>query len=81
MTVLNHAGPHASHSDTKLGLRWHKLLSDVLKPSDKPKKTEEELAAGDLVQSLQKEFGVELVDCDFPLYGYVYNKEETAPNI
>lgn len=76
---LKEEGPHAEHNDGTLGKRWHALLgSDVL---SKKKVKGEKLAAKELVQSLQEQFGVKLLDCNFPLYGYVYNKEETAPNI
>ena len=72
-------GPHADHNDSKLGVRWHGLLnSDVF---SKKEKKGEELAAKELVLSLQEQFDVKLLDFDFPLYGYVYNKEEKAPNI
>lgn len=85
MTSLKHAGPHAKHNDSRLGLRWHKRLSDVLKKSTKRYKSvkcKKELAAArELVQSLQEQFGVELVDCDFPLYGYVYNREKMVPDV
>ena len=76
---LQEAGPYAVHNDSTLGMHWHGLLnSDVF--SEKEKKGEE-LAAEQLVLSLQEQFDVKLLDFDFPLYGYVYNKEEKAPNI
>ena len=76
---LQEAGPHADHNDSTLGVCWHGLLnSDVF---SKKEKTGEELAAEELVFSLQKQFGVKLLYFDFPLYGYVYNKGEKAPNI
>ena len=66
--------------DNVLGIYWHKLLSSNLKGKGTGEKKDDELA-NCLLQWLQQQFGITLFDCDFPLFGYVYNKEETAPNV
>ena len=66
--------------DNTLGLYWHKLLSSRLAKKKIEEKADEKLA-DELFKTIKEKFDIKLFECDFPLYGYVYDKEEAAPKV
>lgn len=73
--TLEEAGKCGPPYDNVLGNYWHKFLSNRIKG----KEIEEEKdarVADSLFQKVKSEFGIVLLDSEFPLHCYIYDGEE-----
>lgn len=77
---LEAAGPEGPPFGNVLGHEWHKLLKDKIKGKKIDKKSYDK-AVDSLFQQLRSTYGIELLDSDFPLYGYMYSKDELSPEV
>ena len=83
VTSLQQEASKKSHGPpfgNTLGMYWHKILSDKLNQRAIEEKADD-ILAGQLIHKLEKQCNITLLEPDFPLYGYVYNKTETAPKV
>ncbi|KAJ7331251.1 hypothetical protein OS493_020035 [Desmophyllum pertusum] len=67
--TLEEAGKCGPPYDNVLGNYWHKFLRDRIKGNE----IEEKKVADSLFREVKSEFGIELLDSDFPLYGYMHH--------
>ena len=71
---LNEAGPHGPPYGTELGNQWHKFLSDRIKGITIEEADEK--VADEIFDTLRKFGGMELLESNFPLYGYMCSEEQ-----
>ena len=83
LTILEQEGSKKSHGPPygdALGRYWHEILKKKLK-QEKIEEEADDLLAGQLIDKLKEQFNITLFEPEFQLYGYVYNKTETAPKV
>lgn len=79
---LRVAGPAGPPYDNVLGNKWHKLLKDSIRGEKTTKySADEKKAAASLIKTLKDEMGIELLESDFHLYGYMNCKGELSPEV
>lgn len=83
LTILEQEGSKKSHGPPygdALGRYWHEILKKKLH-QEKIKEGADDIFAGQLIDKLKEQFNITLFEPEFQLYGYVYNKTETAPKV
>ena len=83
VTSLQQKGSKKSHGPpygNTLGIYWHKILSDKLNQKAIEEKADD-ILAGQLIHKLKEQCNITLLEPDFPLYGYVYNKTDSAQSL
>ena len=83
LTILEQEGSKKSHGPPygdALGRYWHEILKKKLH-QEKIKEGADDILAGQLIDKLKEQFNITLFEPEFQLYGYVYNKTETAPKV
>lgn len=83
LTSLQQEGSKKSHGppyDAALGQYWHEILKKKLR-QEKIKEVADDILAGQLIDKLKEQFNITLLEPEFQLYGYVYNKTEIAPKV
>lgn len=79
---LRAAGPPGPPYGNILGNKWHKLLKDSIKGEKTTKfSPDEKKAAASFIKTLKDEMGIELLESDFHLYGYMNSKSELSPEV
>lgn len=81
--TLTQEGSEKTHGppySNKIGIYWHRILSAKLQEKEIEKEEDYELA-GELITRLKTQFNITLLEADFPLYGYVYEKAKKRPII
>ena len=78
---LTKAGP-TGPSGPKLGTKWHKLLKDSIKGEEMKKfQPDHVVAAKSFLDELKSVLGIEILDSDFCLYGFMYSESELSPRV
>ena len=83
ITRLQQEGSRKSHGppyDTALGKYWDEILRKTLN-QEKIEEGADDILAGQLINKLKELYKITLVEPEFLLYGYVYNKTRTAPYV
>ena len=66
----------------ELGNKWHKLLKDSIKGEEMEKyQPDHVMAAESLLHMLKSALGIEILDSDFYLYGFMYLESELSPEL
>ena len=80
ITSFQQEGSSQSHGppyDTALGKYWHEILRKKLN-QEKIEEGADDILAGQLIDKLKELYKITLIEPEFLLYGYVYNKTRTA---
>lgn len=79
---LSEAGLSGPPYGTDLGNKWHKLLKDSIKGKEMTEYSDKHVAAAkSLFYEMKTKFGIELLESDFHLYGYMNSKGELSPEV
>lgn len=83
ITSLQQEGSRKSYGPPygdALGKYWHEILRKKLN-KEKIEEEADDILDAQLIDKLKEQFNITLLEPEFQLYGYEYNKTETAPKV